>query len=69
MTGYRQILAVPGLASLLGVSFVARTAITAAVMALTMHVVLGLNMSYVAAGGVAAALTTGLALGGRCSAA
>ncbi|MFF7205549.1 MFS transporter [Streptomyces sp. NPDC008141] len=64
MTGYRQILAVPGLASLLGVSFVARTAITAAVMALTMHVVLGLNMSYVAAGGVAAALTTGLALGG-----
>lgn len=64
VTGYRQILAVPGLASLLGVSFVARTAITAAVMALTMHVVLGLNMSYVAAGGVAAALTTGLALGG-----
>ncbi|WNO76737.1 MFS transporter [Streptomyces sp. AM8-1-1] len=64
MTGYRQLLAVPGLASLLGVSFVARTAITAAVMALTMHVVLGLNMSYVAAGGVAAALTTGLALGG-----
>ena len=64
VTGYRQILAVPGLASLLGVSFVARTAITAAVMALTMHVVLALNMSYVAAGGVAAALTTGLALGG-----
>lgn len=64
VTGYRQILAVPGMASLLGVSFLARTAITAVVMALTMYVVLGLNMSYAAAGGVAAALTTGLALGG-----
>ncbi|MFD8863560.1 MFS transporter [Streptomyces sp. NPDC059590] len=64
MTGYRQILAMPGMASLLGVSFLARTAITAVVMALTMYVVLGLNMSYAAAGGVAAALTTGLALGG-----
>ncbi|MDT0543694.1 MFS transporter [Streptomyces lonegramiae] len=52
------------MASLLGVSFLARTAITAVVMALTMYVVLGLNMSYAAAGGVAAALTTGLALGG-----
>ncbi|WP_198351828.1 MFS transporter [Streptomyces typhae] len=64
MTGYRQILAVPGMAPLLGVSFLARTAITAAVMALTMYVVLGLRMSYGAAGGVAAALTAGLALGG-----
>ncbi|MER7792647.1 MFS transporter [Streptomyces sp. NPDC097640] len=52
------------MASLLGVSFLARTAITAVVMALTMYVVLGLNMSYAAAGGVAAALTIGLALGG-----
>lgn len=52
------------MASLLGVSFLARTAITAVVMALTMYVVLGLNLSYAAAGGVAAALTTGLALGG-----
>ncbi|MFD5099481.1 MFS transporter [Streptomyces albidochromogenes] len=64
MTGYRQILAVPGMAPLLGVSFLARTAITAVVMALTMYVVLGLDMGYVAAGGAAAALTTGLALGG-----
>jgi MFS family permease len=54
----------PGMASLLGVSFLARTAITADVMALTMYVVLGLDMSYAAAGGVAAALTAGLALGG-----
>ncbi|MDT0342293.1 MFS transporter [Streptomyces litchfieldiae] len=64
MTGYRQVLAVPGMASLLGVSLLARTAITADVMALTMYVVLGLDMSYAAAGGVAAAITTGLALGG-----
>jgi MFS family permease len=61
---YRQVLAVPRMASLLGVSLLARTGITADVMALTMYVVLGLNMSYAAAGGVAAALTAGLALGG-----
>ncbi|GGM26027.1 hypothetical protein GCM10007977_028940 [Dactylosporangium sucinum] len=52
------------MASLLGVSLLARTAITADVMALTMYVVLGLDMSYAAAGGVAAALTAGVALGG-----
>ncbi|RVX41295.1 putative MFS family arabinose efflux permease [Nonomuraea polychroma] len=52
------------MASLLGVSLLARAAITASVMALTMHVVLGLDMSYAAAGGVAAALTAGMALGG-----
>jgi hypothetical protein len=39
------------MASLLGVSLLARTAITAAVMALTMDVVLGLHRSYAAAGG------------------
>ncbi|QPP10241.1 MFS transporter [Streptomyces bathyalis] len=64
MTRYRQVLAVPGMASLLGVSLLARTAITSAVIALMMHVVLGLDMNYAAAGGVAATLTTGLALGG-----
>ncbi|MGW2477830.1 MFS transporter [Streptomyces sp. NPDC001665] len=64
MSGYRETLAVPGLTALLGVSFIARTAITAAVTALTMYVVLDLNMSYAAAGYVAAALTVGLALGG-----
>jgi MFS family permease len=52
------------MASLLGVSLLARVAIAAEVMALTMQVVLGLDMSYAAAGGVAAALTAGLALGG-----
>ncbi|OKI46015.1 MFS transporter [Micromonospora sp. CB01531] len=52
------------MAPLLGVSLLARAAITADVMALTMYVVLGLDMSYTAAGGVAAALTAGVALGG-----
>ncbi|MFG2005097.1 MFS transporter [Spirillospora sp. NPDC048911] len=64
MTRYRQVLVVPGMASLLGVSMIARIAITADAMALTMYVVLGLDMSYAAAGGVAAALTAGMALGG-----
>ncbi|GAA3150331.1 hypothetical protein GCM10010466_46850 [Planomonospora alba] len=57
-------LAVPGMAPLLGVSLLARAAITADVMALTMYVVLALGMSYAAAGAVAAALTAGVALGG-----
>ncbi|MEV4514238.1 MFS transporter [Dactylosporangium sp. NPDC049525] len=64
MTTYRQVLAVPGMASLLGVSLLARTAITADVTALTMYVVLGLDLSYAAAGGVVAALTAGVAVGG-----
>lgn len=64
MTRYRQVFAVPGMAWLLGVSLLARTAITADVMALTLYVVLGLDRSYVAAGGVAAAMTLGMTLGG-----
>src|SRR5262249_17522405 len=64
VTRYRQVLAVPGMASLLGVSLLARAAITADVTALTMYGVLGLHMSYAAVGGVAAALTAWLALGG-----
>lgn len=57
-------LAVPGMAALLGVSLLARAAITADAMALTMYVVLGLGLSYTAAGGVVAALTVGMAVGG-----
>ncbi|WP_433538218.1 MFS transporter [Micromonospora sp. CA-249363] len=64
MSGYRRVLAVPGMAPLLGVSLLARTAITADVTALTLYVVLSLELGYVAAGAVAAALTTGVALGG-----
>jgi MFS family permease len=52
------------MAPLLGVSLLARTAITADVMALTVYVVLSLKQSYAAAGAVAAALTAGVALGG-----
>jgi len=65
VTRYRQVLAVPGMTPLLGISLLARAAITADVMALTMYVVLGLDMSYAAAGGVAAGLTAGMALGGQ----
>lgn len=54
----------PGLAALLGVSLLARAALAADMMTLTLYVVLGLHLSYAAAGGAAAALTTGLALGG-----
>jgi predicted MFS family arabinose efflux permease len=52
------------MAALLGISLLARVAITADTIALTMYVVLGLGMSYAAAGAVAAALTVGVALGG-----
>ena len=65
VTRYRQVLAVPGMTPLLGISLLARAAITADAMALTMYVVLGLDMSYAAAGGVAAGLTAGMALGGQ----
>ncbi|MEU4393786.1 MFS transporter [Kribbella sp. NPDC023855] len=64
MKRYRQVLAVPGMTWLLAVSLLARVAITADVMALTLYVVLGLNRSYLAAGAVAAAVTLGLVLGG-----
>ncbi|MEU8397621.1 MFS transporter [Nonomuraea sp. NPDC048892] len=64
MTGFRQVLAVPGLTPLLGISLLARTAITADAMALTMIVVVTLDLSYAAAGAVMAALTAGVALGG-----
>lgn len=49
---------------LLGISLISRAAITADAIALTMYVVLDLDMSYAAAGAVAAALTAGFALGG-----
>ncbi|GAA3411612.1 hypothetical protein GCM10018952_20960 [Streptosporangium vulgare] len=57
-------LAVPGMTPLLGVSLLARAAITADAMALTMYVVIALDMSYAAAGALVAALTAGVALGG-----
>lgn len=57
-------LAVPGMTPLLSISLLARAAITADATALTMYVVLALDMSYAAAGAVVAALTAGVALGG-----
>ncbi|MDX3104986.1 MFS transporter [Nonomuraea angiospora] len=64
MIRLRQVLAVPGMTPLLGISLLARTAITADAMALTMYVVVALDLSYAAAGAVVAALTAGVALGG-----
>ncbi|MEO3790745.1 MFS transporter [Nonomuraea sp. B10E15] len=64
MTRFRQVLAVPGMTPLLSISLLARTAITADAMALTMYVVIALDLSYAAAGAVVAALTAGVALGG-----
>ncbi len=49
---------------LLSIALLARAAITADAIALTMYVVLALDLSYAAAGAVAAALTAGVALGG-----
>ncbi|MFF0244859.1 MFS transporter [Streptosporangium sandarakinum] len=64
MIRFRQVLAVPGMTPLLSISLLARAAITADATALTMYVVLALDMSYAAAGAVVAALTAGVALGG-----
>ncbi|WP_440087434.1 MFS transporter [Streptosporangium sp. LJ11] len=64
MIRFRQVLVVPGMTPLLGVSLLARAAITADATALTMYVVIALDMSYAAAGAVVAALTAGVALGG-----
>ncbi|WP_157246809.1 MFS transporter [Nonomuraea typhae] len=64
MTRFRQVLAVRGMTPLLSIALLARAAITADAIALTMYVVLALDLSYAAAGAVAAALTAGVALGG-----
>ncbi|WP_229811078.1 MFS transporter [Streptosporangium pseudovulgare] len=64
MIRFRQVLAVPEMTPLLGISLLARAAITADATALTMYIVLALDMSYAAAGAVVAALTAGVALGG-----
>ncbi|SDK93823.1 Predicted arabinose efflux permease, MFS family [Glycomyces sambucus] len=57
-------LAIPGMAALMSASLLARTAITANTTALVMFVVLALDLSYAAAGAVAAALTAGIAVSG-----
>jgi MFS family permease len=61
--GYRAVLALPGVGPLTAVALVARIPPTAAAVVLTLHVVLDLGLGYGAAGLVAAAATTGSAIG------
>lgn len=60
---YRQVLALPGVRSLLGLMLLARVPESAMSMVLTLHVVLTLHRSYGAAGLVGAAGTIGIAVG------
>lgn len=61
--GFRAVLALPGVGPLTAVALVARIPSTAAAVVLTLHVVLTMGQGYAAAGLVAAALTTGSAIG------
>jgi len=63
LTPYRQALALPGVARLLALSVLARMPNTAAGVALTLYVVLGLGRGYAAAGLAGTALTIGAAIG------
>ena len=60
---YRSVLGRPGVRSLLLVTLFARTPITAAPIALTLHVVLDLHLGFARAGLVAAMVAVGSALG------
>ncbi|WP_125611503.1 MFS transporter [Specibacter cremeus] len=60
---YREILAVAPVRRLLLIAMVARIPHAAAGVLLTLHVVTTMNLGYGAAGGVAAAVTLGMALG------
>jgi MFS family permease len=60
---YRNVLALPGVRTLLALSFAARIPVSAISMVLTLHVVLTLHRSYGAAGLVGAAGTVGIAVG------
>src|SRR5690606_24048247 len=63
LRAYRAVLAIPGVAAVTAVSFLARLPASAAAIALTLHVVLTLVEGYAAAGAVAAASTVGMAIG------
>jgi MFS family permease len=63
LRAYRAVLAIPGVAAVTAVSFLARLPASAAAIALTLHVVLTLDEGYAAAGAVAAASTVGMAIG------
>jgi len=62
-TGYRDVLALPGVRAITVFAFLARIPATAAPFALTLHVVLGLDRGYGAAGLLGAGSTVGVALG------
>lgn len=62
-SGYREVLALPGVTPLMTVSLMARVPASAAAITLTLHVVLTLDLGYAAAGAVGAASTIGMAIG------
>lgn len=63
LTPYRQVLSTPGVLRLLLFAVLARVPMTAAGVALTLHVVMTLGLGYGAAGLAAAAATVGMAIG------
>jgi MFS family permease len=63
LAAYRAVLALPGVAAVTVVSFLARLPASAAAITLTLHVVLTLEHGYAAAGLVGAAATVGMAIG------
>jgi MFS family permease len=63
LAAYRAVLALPGVAAVTAVSFLARLPASAAAITLTLHVVLTLDHGYAAAGLVGAAATVGMAIG------
>jgi MFS family permease len=63
MGGYRRVLGLPGVRSLILLMFVARMPATAAGLVLTLHVAVGMDRGYGAAGLVGAVATVGIALG------
>src|SRR5262245_37346034 len=64
---YRRLFALPGVRTLIIVMFFARIPATATMMALTLHVAIGMGRGYGAAGLVGAAATIGIAVGAPLS--
>lgn len=60
---YRRVLGLPGVAALTAVGFAARIPLTATSLVLTLHVALGLERGFAAAGAVGGAVLLGTALG------
>ncbi|WP_433802435.1 MFS transporter [Actinomycetospora sp. CA-084318] len=63
VTAYREVLAQPGLRALYAVGFAARLPLTATGVVLTLHVAVGLDRGFAAAGLVGGAVTFGTVLG------